>query len=243
MNFFEEWKKRTGHAEEVIRRYLPAEEGFAVDLAAAMNYSMTAGGKRIRPVLLQEAYSLYGGTGAEAEPFMAALEMIHTHSLIHDDLPAIDNDGIRRGRPTLHVLHGEALAVLAGDALLNYAYETALSAFDFTQDPARTARAIRILAGKTGIHGMLGGQSVDVRNEKQGTLQFDEDTLRYIYLNKTAALLEAPLMIGACLAGADDPTLEILRMTWSGIKILLAIVPSTDAEGLESDDTQTRADS
>lgn len=127
---------------------------------------MTAGGKRLRPLLLQESFRLFGGTGEAVKPFMAAMEMIHTHSLIHDDLPAIDNDDYRRGRKTTHVVFGEAVGVLAGDALLNYAYETAWKAFPLEEHTDRVVRAFGILCQKTGISGMLGGQSVDVMNEK-----------------------------------------------------------------------------
>ena len=128
-NFKEELNKRTEKAEEVIRRWLPKEEGFAKTMAEAMNYSMCAGGKRLRPILLLETCRLFGGDERLAEPFMAAIEMIHTHSLIHDDLPAIDNDDYRRGRLTTHKVYGEAMGVLSGACLLNYAYETMFRAF------------------------------------------------------------------------------------------------------------------
>ena len=111
VNFNEELKKRTEEAERVIRKYLPEESGFAKTMAEAMNYSMTAGGKRLRPILIMETYRLFGGEGALCEPFMAAMEMIHTHSLIHDDLPALDNDDYRRGRLTTHKVYGEAMGV------------------------------------------------------------------------------------------------------------------------------------
>lgn len=206
-NFRDELQRRTGETEEIIRRFLPKGDRFSGDLADAMNYGMTAGGKRLRPLLMREAYRMFGGSRAVIEPFMAAIEMIHTHSLIHDDLPAIDNDAYRRGKPTTHAVYGEAMGILAGDALLNYAYETALQAFLYPEVPAeKVAAALRILANKTGIHGMLAGQCLDVQNEKMGNRTLDRDTLSYIYLNKTAALLEAPLMIGAVLAGADRQT-------------------------------------
>mgnify|MGYP002907608604 FL=1 len=162
MNFKEELKRRTEEAEHVIREYLPEESGFAKTMAEAMNYSMTAGGKRLRPILIRETYELFGGKDKLCEPFMAAMEMIHTHSLIHDDLPALDNDDYRRGRLTTHKVYGEAMGVLSGVALLNRAYEVMLSAFDLTEDKDRVIAAMRIIADKTGINGMLGGQSVDV---------------------------------------------------------------------------------
>ena len=134
MNFKEELEQRTREAEEIIKSYLPKEEGFAKNMAEAMNYSMLSGGKRLRPVFMREVYSMFGGTGKVIEPFMAAMEMIHTHSLIHDDLPALDNDEYRRGRKTTHAVYGEPAAILAGDALLNYAYETAFRAFDLLDE-------------------------------------------------------------------------------------------------------------
>ena len=140
VNFKEELQQRTAYAEEVIRKWLPVEEGFALTMAQAMNYSMCAGGKRLRPILLLETFRLFGGEGDVAEPFMAGIEMIHTHSLIHDDLPAIDNDDYRRGRLTTHKVYGEAMGVLSGVSLLNYAYETMLQCFfhdgrQYTCDP------------------------------------------------------------------------------------------------------------
>ena len=149
----------------MIAGYLPEEKGFAAGMAKAMNYSMEAGGKRLRPMLMQEVYRMFGGTSAVIEPFMAAIEMIHTSSLIHDDLPAIDNDEYRRGKKTTHAVYGEAVGVLSGDALLNYAYETACRAFTMEPVSERVGKALTVLAGKTGIYGMLGGQSVDVTNE------------------------------------------------------------------------------
>lgn len=200
MNFKQELNERKNHIETCLRSYLPESSGFAKTLAEAMNYSMLAGGKRLRPMLLMESFRLFGGSGELPEPFMAAIEMIHTHSLVHDDLPALDNDELRRGRKTTHVVYGEALGILSGDALLNYAYETAFRAFALG-DPALVGRALTVLADKSGIHGMLGGQSVDVMNDGK---PLSGELLQYIYENKTARLLEAPLMIGAILAGAPE---------------------------------------
>lgn len=204
MNFKEELKQKTARAEQVIASFLPKEEGFAKHMAEAMNYSMRAGGKRLRPVFMAEMYELLGGTGEVIRPFMAAMEMIHTHSLIHDDLPALDNDEYRRGKKTTHVVFGESTAILAGDALLNYAYETAFRAFDLAKgekELRRTARALEILGEKTGIKGMLGGQGADVENDGK---PLSKDMLDFIYENKTSALIEASLMIGAVLAGTED---------------------------------------
>ena len=113
MTFRDEWSKRTEEVQEILYQYLPEETGYQKTLLQAMNYSMQAGGKRLRPLLMQETYRLFGGTGRIVEPFMAAMEMIHTHSLIHDDLPAMDNDEYRRGRKTTHIVYGEAMAILA----------------------------------------------------------------------------------------------------------------------------------
>lgn len=204
MNFKEELKQKTARAEQVITSFLPKEEGFAKHMAEAMNYSMRAGGKRLRPVFMAEMYELLGGTGEVIRPFMAAMEMIHTHSLIHDDLPALDNDEYRRGKKTTHVVFGESAAILAGDALLNYAYETAFRAFDLAKgekELRQTARALEILGEKTGIKGMLGGQGADVENDGK---PLSKDMLDFIYENKTSALIEASLMIGAVLAGTED---------------------------------------
>ncbi|HIX29159.1 MAG TPA: polyprenyl synthetase family protein [Candidatus Blautia stercoravium] len=204
MNFKEELKQKTARAEQVITSFLPKEEGFARHMAEAMNYSMQAGGKRLRPVFMAEMYELLGGRGEVIRPFMAAMEMVHTHSLIHDDLPALDNDEFRRGKKTTHVVFGESAAILAGDALLNYAYETAFRAFDLAggeEELRRTARALEILGEKTGIKGMLGGQGADVENDGK---PLSKDMLDFIYENKTSALIEASLMIGAVLAGTED---------------------------------------
>ena len=128
--FEQELHNRAENIDKLLESYLPKEEGWAKCVAEAMNYSITAKGKRLRPMLMQETYQMFGGTGKEIMPFMAAIEMIHTYSLVHDDLPAMDNDEYRRGRKTTHVVYGEAMAILAGDGLLNYAFETALQALD-----------------------------------------------------------------------------------------------------------------
>lgn len=208
VNFKEEFQTKQNKIEEMIKSYLPKETGFAKDLARAMNYSMLAGGKRLRPMLMQETYRLFGGEGDLVEPFMAAMEMIHTHSLVHDDLPAIDNDEYRRGKKTTHAAFGESMAILCGDALLNYAYETAFLSFDKTKDAARIGRALRILGDKTGIYGMLGGQTVDVQNDGK---PLSIDALEYIYANKTSALLEGSMMIGAALAGATEEEIFLIE--------------------------------
>ena len=146
MNFQDELAKRTEETEKVIRSFLPAEAGFAGTMAQAMNYSMLAGGKRLRPMLIRETYRLFDGKEEVVKPFMAGMEMIHTHSLIHDDLPALDDDDYRRGRLTTHKVYGEAMGILGGAALLNYGYETMFRAFDHAPGDARVIQALRIMA-------------------------------------------------------------------------------------------------
>ena len=192
MNFNLEMEKRQEKITRILEYYLPKEEGFQKTVLEAMNYSMRAGGKRLRPLLMLETYRMFGGEGQIIEPFMAAMEMIHTHSLIHDDLPALDNDEYRRGRRTTHIVYGEAMAILAGDALLNYAYETAVRAFEIEPGNPAIGKALRILTKKTGIYGMLGGQCVDV--EAAGR-EISREKLDFIYCLKTSALIEASMMV------------------------------------------------
>ena len=195
-------------AEEIVYSYLPAEEGHQKTIFEAMNYSVKAGGKRLRPILMREVYRLFGGQGKEIEPLMAAIEMIHTSSLIHDDLPCMDNDEYRRGKLTTWKAYGYDMAVLAGDALMIYAFEVASKAFTMGADPAKVGRAIGILAEKTGIYGMIGGQTVDV--ELTGKA-IPREKLDFIYRLKTGALLEASMMIGAVLAGASKEELDTVE--------------------------------
>ena len=174
MNFKEELKEKVDGVQAVITRYLPKEEGYQATVLEAMNYSILAGGKRLRPLLMQQTYELFGGSGRVIEPFMAAIEMIHTHSLIHDDLPAIDNDEYRRG----------------------------------------------VLASKTGIYGMIGGQTVDV--EAAGK-PLDRGRLNFIYRLKTGALMEASMMIGAILAGASSQEVACVERIASEIGLAFQI--------------------
>ncbi|WP_143321412.1 polyprenyl synthetase family protein [Clostridium sp. HBUAS56010] len=205
MNFKEEFSVRTKEVGQVIEDYLPSVEGFQSTVLEAMDYSVRAGGKRLRPMLMEETYRLFGGTGKEIFPFMAAIEMIHTSSLIHDDLPCMDNDTLRRGMPTAWVKFGYDMAVLAGDGLLIYAMETAAKALPFSDRPDRIARCMGLMAEKTGIFGMIGGQTVDV--ELAGK-PVPKDKLDFIYRLKTGALLEASMMIGAILGGAEEDSLK-----------------------------------
>lgn len=203
MNFKEELKDRVDHIEAILKEYLPKEEGWQKTVIAAMNYSVLVGGKRLRPMLMEETYRLFGGKGREIEPFMAAIEMIHTYSLVHDDLPAMDNDEYRRGRKTTHVVYGEAMAILAGDGLLNYAFETAIKSFTMEGDLEKKARALSVLAQKAGIYGMIGGQTADIEAEDLGD-QVTTEHLMFIHAHKTSALIEAAMMTGAILAGASQ---------------------------------------
>lgn len=219
MNFKEELAARTAAIEGILQAYLPKEEGYAKTVLGAMNYSMLAGGKRLRPMLMQETYRMFGGSGMEIEPFMAAIEMIHTYSLVHDDLPAMDNDEYRRGRKTTHAVYGEAMAILAGDALLNYAFETAIKAFAMTEYTDRVVSALTVLAKKAGIHGMIGGQTADIEAEA-GQERVTVDTLLYIHEHKTAALMQAAMMAGAILAGAGQQ--EVARIEKAAYNIGIA---------------------
>ncbi|MCM1135878.1 MAG: polyprenyl synthetase family protein [Clostridium sp.] len=221
MNFDELLKVKTVRAEEILKRYLPAEEGFQKKVLEAMNYSVMAGGKRLRPILMEESFLLFGGEGTMIEPFMASLEMIHNYSLVHDDLPAMDNDEYRRGRKTTWKVYGDGMAVLAGDGLLNLAYETAASAFDEAaskEELKRIAYALKILGKKAGIYGMIGGQTADVEAESDG--QISHERLLFIHENKTAALIQAAMMIGAALAGAGEE--EIAAMEKAAMDIGVA---------------------
>lgn len=229
MNFKEELEQRVSKVNELIRKYLPREEGKSLTMIQAMNYSMTAGGKRLRPILMEETYRLFGGTTRAIEPFMAGMEMIHTHSLIHDDLPALDNDEYRRGRKTTHVVYGEAMGILSGDALLNYAYEVLFHSFDLDPGNPAIPLALQILASKVGIYGMLGGQGVDVENDGK---PLSQETLAYIYKNKTSALIEASMMTGAILAGAEDGKVRIVEK--AAEKIGLAFQIQDDILDVES---------
>ena len=224
MNFNEQLQQKAADAEDILKKYLPEEEGYQKKVIEAMNYSVLAGGKRLRPVLMKESFLLFGGQGEVIEPFMAALEMIHNYSLVHDDLPAMDNDEYRRGRTTWTV-YGEGMAVLAGDGLLNYAYETAAKAFDKADDleeMKRVARALQILAEKAGIYGMIGGQNGDLEAE-EGKLPLTEELLLFIHEKKTAALIQAALMIGGILAGASDTEIRSLEKAAYDIGIAFQI--------------------
>lgn len=223
MNFQTELKKRVEEIEVVLERYLPKEEGFQKIVMEAMNYSIRAGGKRIRPILMMETYRLFGGELDLIAPFLAAEEMVHTYSLVHDDLPAMDNDMYRRGRETTHVVYGHAMGILAGDALLNYAFEMTgyayrmLKGIEHTLEREsywmwleRIVRAQEVLAQKAGIYGMVGGQVVDVQATEKQTLLTEEELL-FVYRLKTGALMESAMMVGAVMAGASEEELSVVE--------------------------------
>ena len=221
MDIRAEIQTRVDEIEQIIKGYLPAEEGYQKTIMEAMNYSILAGGKRLRPMLMSETYRLFGGKSKVIEPFMAAMEMIHTYSLVHDDLPAMDNDEYRRGKKTTHVVYGEAMAILAGDALLTYAFETASKALDIEPQNPGIGKAIRILSAKAGIYGMVGGQTVDV--ESENTCDMTKEKLDFIYRLKTSALIEASMMIGAVLAGATGSEQKIVEEVASKVGLAFQI--------------------
>lgn len=222
MNFEELRAEKVKEIDKIVLEYLPEEKGLQKKVIEAMRYSVMGGGKRLRPMLLQEAYRMYGGTGHKADAFMAALEYIHSYSLVHDDLPAMDNDEYRRGRKTTHIVYGEDLAILAGDALLNHAYETAAKAFEAYPQDETIGQAFAVLAKKAGVLGMVGGQSVDVMNEHAGK-DSTIDEILFIHEHKTAALIECALMCGAILAGVGEEYVVMMEKVGSNIGIAFQI--------------------
>ena len=225
MNFDEELRKKTGEVEKILGMYLPKPEGFQSRVLEAMAYAVSAGGKRLRPLMMAETAALFGGAGESLSCFMAAIEFIHTYSLIHDDLPALDNDDYRRGSKTTHVVYGEDIAVIAGDGLLNYAFETALRAFGKAvtlEDYQRIEVALNILGKKAGVYGMIGGQCADLLAERPEA-QVTEETLLFIHENKTAALIQAAMTVGAVLAGADEKAVASLEKCAGNIGVAFQI--------------------
>ena len=221
MSFKEKQIEKVREIEAVLQKHLPQQEGYQKTIMEAMEYSVMAGGKRLRPMLMQETYRLFGGRDALVEPFMAAIEMIHTYSLVHDDLPALDDDDYRRGRKTTHVVYGEAMGILAGDALLNFAFETAAKAFDmYPERSYEIGKALQILGCKAGIYGMIGGQVVDVASAGQG---ISKEVLDFIYELKTSALIESSMMIGAILAGAKEEDVCVIETIAKNVGIAFQI--------------------
>ncbi len=225
MNSNGKLEDKVKEVEQIIGKYLPEEKGYQKTVIQAMNYSILAGGKRLRPMLLQETYRMFQGTGEVAEPFMAAIEMVHTYSLVHDDLPCMDYDEYRRGKKTTHVVYGEGMAVLAGDGLLNFAFETAAKAFSFAEEKEefdRIAKALSVFGQKAGIYGMIGGQTADIEAEDMGD-GVTEEQLLFIHEHKTAALIQSAMMIGAILAGASKEEVERIEKCAYNIGIAFQI--------------------
>ena len=215
MEYNEAYGCYVGMIEETIGALLPQTEGMCppegqipAHLCETMRYSLLAGGKRVRPVLLLAACEMLGGPLEEARVPAAALEMIHTYSLIHDDLPGMDDDDYRRGRLTNHKVYGVGAAILAGDGLLNYAYECLMgNALSHPQNLAGHVRAADVIARRAGVSGMIAGQSIDLLSEH---MEPEAGRLLYIHAHKTADLLTAPLLAAGCIAGADDAQMDAL---------------------------------
>lgn len=200
-------------AEKKFDELLPPVTDQPCRLHEAMRYSMFAGGKRLRPALVKAAFDMFGGKGNSVDYAMSALEMLHTFSLIHDDLPCVDNDDFRRGKPTSHKQFGEATAVMAGDALCIHAFEM--------MGKTGNAKAIEILAHLLGTYGMIGGEMIDIESEGKAV---DLATVDYIHYHKTAALLEASLEVGARLANATGDEIKIIRDYGRSIGLAFQIV-------------------
>lgn len=221
MEFKDVLKEKINYIETLLNEYMPKEEGYQQTVIQAMNYSLKAGGKRLRPILTLESCKIVGGKEEDAIPFAVAIEMIHTYSLIHDDLPALDNDDLRRGKPTNHKVFGEAMATLAGDALLNYAFEVMLSSSIDKKDSNKYLKAINEVAKHAGIYGMIGGQVVDVESENK---IIDKDKLDFIHLNKTAAMIIGCMRAGAIIGGASEEELEKVTKYGKNIGLSFQIV-------------------
>ncbi len=240
---------RAAFFEDVLKKFLPKEEGYPKVVLEAMNYSLLAGGKRIRPVMMLESYKLFAGQEADTQliwPFMCAMEMIHTYSLVHDDLPAMDNDEYRRGRKTTHAVYGAGMATLAGDGLLNLAYETAVKCavagkelLPYDGETAnRYLAALEVLTTKAGVYGMVGGQCADICAENSAEPDPDKakEVLHYIDENKTGALIESSLMVGAILGGATASQVSLMEKVGSNVGIAFQIQDDIlDIEGSEAE--------
>lgn len=219
--FSEYYGELKASADEKLMSFIPEEKGLQKTLIEAMNYSLLSGGKRLRPILMLEAWKIFGGNDEGLiAPFMAAIEMIHTFSLVHDDLPAMDNDYYRRGRKTTHAVYGAGMATLAGDALLNFAFETALRASGRGHDDA-VIEALKVLALKAGIYGMAGGQCADIESENAENIS--DDVIDFVNEHKTACMIESSLMIGGILSGADGESVKKLEEAGSCLGIAFQI--------------------
>lgn len=222
MNFHDELTAKVESVNKLLEEKLSVNTGLSEYLMDAMRYSVLAPGKRLRPIMMMESMKLFSEITEDLYSFMAAIEFIHSYSLVHDDMPCIDNDEYRRGRKTTHAVYGETTALLTGDGLLNFAYETAADSFTKSAHLDRCAKALKVLAKKAGIFGMVGGQAVDVYCEKTKN-PLTKDKLLYIHENKTAALIEASLMIGAILGGANESEIKLMEEAGSAIGIAFQI--------------------
>lgn len=222
VSFTNELKIKTEEVNALLNDFLSVNTGYAEYLMDAMRYSALAPGKRLRPIFMMETNKLFDREAAELKYFMVAIECIHAYSLVHDDMPCIDNDEYRRGRKTTHAVYGETTALLTGDGLLNFAYENASMAFSDTNSPELVGKAMQVLTKKAGIFGMVGGQALDVKTDKAGA-KLSKDELIYIHENKTAALIEAAMMIGGILGGASDAEVNKLEEAASAIGIAFQI--------------------
>lgn len=222
-------KDRQSIVEEALQRYLP-EDDIPADIYKAVRYSVFNGGKRIRPILCLAAAESIGGDLAPAIPVACALELIHTYSLIHDDLPSMDNDDFRRGKPTCHKVFGENIAILAGDALLTEAFALLSRAEKIMVSAEKRLAVIQEIAYAAGISGMVGGQALDVLSEKSGA---DENTLREIHRRKTGALIVAAVKTGAMISNAAKDKIQAL--TEYGINVGMAFQIADDILNVEGD--------
>ena len=219
-------KEEVNTVEEIINEYMPREEGLQKTIFEGMNYAVSAGGKRIRPILMYETYKLFGGKGDIIKPFMAAIEMIHTYSLVHDDMPCVDNDDMRRGKPTTHIVYGETMGLFVGDGLLNLAFETIANGMDYvdTADSKQVEAvkaAFKYISKCAGSFGMLAGQVVDKESEDKEDI--DLDTIMYLYEKKTGELLRASMVVGAILAGANKADVDIIEKVATNVGIAFQI--------------------
>lgn len=221
MEFKQILKEKANHIENLLNEYMPKEEGYQKTIIEAMNYSLKAGGKRLRPILTLEACKIVGGNEKDCIPFAVAIEMIHTYSLIHDDLPALDNDDLRRGKKTNHIVYGEDMAILAGDALLNYAFEVMLSNSIGKENPTKYLKAINEIAKSSGIHGMIGGQVVDIQSENKN---IPKEKLDYIHNNKTASIIIGCMRAGAIIGDSDEKCLDKITKYANNIGLTFQII-------------------
>lgn len=228
MDIKEILNRKAGIVEEELKKYVKIEDNAQNKIYDAMGYSLLAGGKRLRPVLALMTCEMCGGDETEVLPFACALEMIHTYSLIHDDLPAMDNDDLRRGKPTNHKVYGEAMAILAGDALLNKAAEAALSA---KTKPEKTVKIMQAVFGASGTEGMIGGQVIDIKNAPMS-----EKELENLHLLKTGALIRAAGKIGAIAADASEQEAQAIDCFCKNLGIAFQICDDIlDVQGNEED--------